>query len=353
MSFKNTLKNFRNANWFVSHPYAYYTLWRRNRRLKQGKPVVFNCELFFDSRCNFKCVHCSISKFQKQKAKQFMDLVEIDRVAKELSRVGAFLCCLVGGEPTMRKDLCDIVRIFNKNMVLPTMITNGYLLTKDLAADLKKAGVFSVGVSFNGGSPESHDAFAQKDNAHQKALEAIEILEELDIRRSICVVPTHESLANGDYENLIQFAAKKGLRVNVNYPALAGEFSGDYSELLSEEELAQARSYFDLPNVTSDFTVLADKYECPAGRKKIYITPDGGVTPCTFIHISFGNILEEPIETIMERIWSTEEFMSRPDKCIVSEDPEWNKKYLEPVFASKELPMDYRDHPILGKNHEG
>jgi MoaA/NifB/PqqE/SkfB family radical SAM enzyme len=344
---RNTLKKFRNANWFLGHLYAYKTLHDRNKSFRAGKPVVFNAELFFDTRCNYRCVHCSISKFQKQENKKYMDIAEIERVADELCRVKCFLCCLVGGEPTLRQDLPDIVNIFHKRHILPTLITNGSLLDKNCVLDLKKAGIFSVGVSFNGGSPDNHDSFVQHAGAYEKALEALTLLKKYGILRSICVVPTHENLNNGDYDALIRFSQREGLRVNVNYPALAGEFTGDYGAMLTNDELTIARSYFNLPNVTSDFTVLADKYECPAGRKKIYILPDGSVTPCTFIHISFGNILHEPIEEIMSRIWSTPEFMRRPDICLTGESIEWNKNFLTPVFQSEKVPLFYMDHPKL------
>ncbi len=347
-NFANTLKKFRNANWFLGHLYAYKTLYTRGRRLKAGKPVVFNAELFFDTRCNFHCHHCSISKFQQQEGKKFMSLAEIERVAEELRRVNCFLCCLVGGEPTLRPDLPEIVNAFHSRQILPTLITNGYLLDAKRLAELKKAGVFSIGVSFNGGSESEHDAFVGRQGAYPRALAALGLLKDMGVRRSICVVPTHQNLANGEYEALIRFAQRENIRVNVNYPALAGEFTDDYGQLLSEPELARVRTYFSLPNVGSDFTVLADKYECPAGRKKIYILPDGQVTPCTFIHISFGNLLEEPIEEVMGRIWSTGEFMRRPDICLVGESAEWNKEFLTPVFASQKVPLHFKDHPKLG-----
>jgi len=346
-SFFNTLKKFKNANWFIGHLYAYKTLWERNRSLKAGEPVVFNAELFFDARCNFHCTHCSISKFQKQDGKRFMTMADIEHVADELRRVKCFLCCLVGGEPTIRPDLPEIVNAFHKREILPTLITNGSLLSREKLLELKRAGIFSIGVSFNGGSREGHDAFVKHPGAYDKALQVLDMLKQSGIRRSLCVVPTHESLANGEYDALMRFATKEGIRVNVNYPALAGEYTDDYGQLLTEPELRQARTYFNLPNVGSDFTVLADKYECPAGRKKIYILPDGSVTPCTFIHISFGSMLEEPIEAIMKRIWSTHEFMRRPDICLVGESPEWNREFLTPVFKSKRLPLHYRDHPAF------
>ena len=275
-----------------------------------------------------------------------MTLEEIAQVADELKGMDCFLCCLVGGEPTLRKDLVEIVSTFHKRQILPTIITNGYLLDEPLVRDLKRAGIFNIGVSLNGATAESHERFVQRKGAFDKALNTLDYAKKIGICTSIAVVPTHETIANGEYKKLIEFAVRKKIRVNVNYPALAGEFTGCYDELLTPEELMEVREYFKIPNVTSDFTVLSDKYECPAGRKKIYILPDGSVCPCTFIHLSFGNILNEPLNVIMERIWSTKTFMSRPNYCLVGESMPFNKKYLAPIFRAEKLPLYYTDHPF-------
>ena len=330
----NNIKKFRNAHWFKGHLYAYGNLLKRRRNIRQGKKFLWNAELFFDTRCNFKCIHCSVSKFQKQRDyKQWMSLDEIEHVADQLQRMDCFLCCLVGGETTLRKDLCEIVSKFHERKNL---------------RELKKAGLFSIGFSLNGGSPQSHNSFVRKSSAFEKALEGIDLARKSGICVSIAVVPTHQSISNGEYRKLIEFAVGKNIRVNVNYPALCGEYTADYDELLRPDELKEVREYFKLPNVTSDFTVLADKYECPAGRKKIYILPDGSVCPCTFIHISFGDMLHEPLEEIMERIRSTKIFMSRPKYCLASESIEFNEKYLEPVFKAQKVPLHYTEHPMFG-----
>lgn len=342
----NSIKKFKNANYFIHHLYAYKILWLRNRQLKKGFPVLFNSELFFDTFCNFKCKHCSIAGFQDQISyKKSMTLDEITRVADELKKANCLLCCLVGGEITLRPDIYDIVSILHTRQILPTIITNGYTLNVEVVRRLKKAGIFNIGVSLNGFSPNTHDEFVNQPGAFEKALLALDIIKKENICASIAVVPTHENLKNGEYDKMIQYAQKNKIRVNVNYPSLTGKYTGFYDELLTKSELVKAKEYFKLSNVTSDFTVLADKYECPAGRKKIYILPDGSVCPCTFIHISFGNILKEPLKDIMKRIWDTKIFMSRPKICLVGEGTSFIKKYMEPVFNSPKLPLYYLDHP--------
>jgi len=346
----NILKKFRNAHWFKGHLYAYKNLLKRQWRIRRGDKFIYNGELLLDTRCNFRCPHCSISILQRQRQyKQWMSVEEVSRVADELKRMGCFLCCVLGGEPTLRKDLCEIISVFHQRQILPTIITNAYLIEDEAyIRELKRAGLFNIGFSLNGATAESHDAFAQKPGSFEKVMWMIEVARELGICVSIALVPTHENIANGEYRKLIDFAAEKKIRVNVNYPALCGEWTGSYDELLTRSELEEIREYFKLPHVTSDFTVMAGKYECPAGRKKVHILSDGSVCPCPFMHISFGNILREPLEEIMDRIWSFDVFMSRPDYCLVSESVEFNEKYLKPVFKSQTIPLYYTEHPMFG-----
>lgn len=347
------LKNFRNARWFYRHPYAYKKLWIRRRKIARGEPVLWNAELCFDVACNYKCLHCSIATLQSPAMRRHeMTLAEVERTADELASMDCFLCCIVGGEPTMRRDLPDIIFAFHKRQILPTLITNGYRITDEYLRSLIDAGLFSIGFSLSGLSPDSHDSFVCEKGAFAQQMRAIEIAHRSKVNVSLAVVPTHQTVVNGEYARLIAFATARGIRVNVNYPALAGQFAGHYEQLLSKAELIEVRKFFTQLNVTSDFTVLGEKdggveYECPAGRKKIYILPDGSVCPCTFIHISFGNILKESLVEIMKRIWATKIFMSRPKLCLTGESESFNRRFLEPVFSANPQPLYYTEHPLF------
>ena len=79
--------------------------------------------------CNERCPMCNI---WKEKSVD-MTLDEIRAKAKELHKFGVGYVFLQGGEPLIRKDIIDIVDIFLDNGIRPTIITNGILLTPELA----------------------------------------------------------------------------------------------------------------------------------------------------------------------------------------------------------------------------
>ena len=70
--------------------------------------------------CNFKCGYCLPNGFKIDKSdnRTFLSLEEIKRLAKGLSELGVSKIRLTGGEPTIRKDFYDIVKVIKKSLSL-------------------------------------------------------------------------------------------------------------------------------------------------------------------------------------------------------------------------------------------
>ena len=84
--------------------------------------------------CNFKCGYCLPNgyKIDKSDNRTFINTEEIGRLARALSELGVSKIRLTGGEPTIRKDFLEIIKIIKKNSgIKKTVITtNGYKLDK-------------------------------------------------------------------------------------------------------------------------------------------------------------------------------------------------------------------------------
>lgn len=50
--------------------------------------------------------------------------------------------------------------------------------------------------------------------------------------------------------------------------------------------------------------------------------------PCPYIHTKLGNIKEEPLSDIIQRGFSVKKFREYSGKCLVGEDEEFARKYL-------------------------
>ncbi len=102
--------------------------------------------------CNFKCGYCLPNGYQKDNSdnRKFLSAEEIGRLAKGLSELGVCKIRLTGGEPTVRKDFFDIIKILkNKTGIKKTVITtNGYRLDK-IADQIAESGLDGINISID------------------------------------------------------------------------------------------------------------------------------------------------------------------------------------------------------------
>ena len=91
--------------------------------------------------CNFYCGYCLPDGYVK-KDKNFLNLEEIRRLAVAFVELGVKKIRLTGGEPTIRKDFCEIAATISQisGMNKLALTTNGYHLKKNIT-DYKRAGL--------------------------------------------------------------------------------------------------------------------------------------------------------------------------------------------------------------------
>jgi len=114
---------------------------------------ITNMRISLTQRCNLNCVYCHkeghIGQLDREASPD-----EIERIMRVAASLGIKRVKLTGGEPTLRKDLVDIVR---RIASIPTideisMTTNGTLL-ENFAAELKRAGLNRVNVTIDSLKP--------------------------------------------------------------------------------------------------------------------------------------------------------------------------------------------------------
>ena len=102
--------------------------------------------------CNFKCGYCLPDgyKIDKSDNRTFINIEEIRRLARALSELGVSKIRLTGGEPTVRKDFFEIIKIIKENSgIKKTVITtNGYRLDK-IANAIKNSGLDGINISID------------------------------------------------------------------------------------------------------------------------------------------------------------------------------------------------------------
>ncbi|HNY26858.1 MAG TPA: 12,18-didecarboxysiroheme deacetylase [Candidatus Sumerlaeota bacterium] len=141
------------------------------------KPVVvWNCT----RRCNLRCVHC-YSHSQDKHYEGEMTTDEGRRFIDDLAQFGAPVILFSGGEPLIRPDLTDLARHATQQGMRAVISTNGTLISREKAVELKEVGLSYVGVSLDG-LRETHDLFRGVKGAFDGALAGIQNCQEAGIK---------------------------------------------------------------------------------------------------------------------------------------------------------------------------
>lgn len=112
----------------------------------QGRRIRY-LRLSLTDRCNFSCSYCSP---QAAAGAEAMGRDAVARLVRIFARMGVERVRLTGGEPTLRKDLLDVVRDIAATPGVEeiALTTNGQLLDR-LAEPLRRAGVARLNVSLD------------------------------------------------------------------------------------------------------------------------------------------------------------------------------------------------------------
>ena len=134
--------------------------------------------------CNFKCGYCLPDGYKVDKSdnRTFINKDEIGRLARALSKLGVSKIRLTGGEPTVRKDFFEIVKIIKKNSgIKKTVITtNGYRLDK-IANDIKNSGLDGINISIDSLNAETFKKITGHDRL-EEILRGIKKLQKLNFK---------------------------------------------------------------------------------------------------------------------------------------------------------------------------
>ncbi|MDN5345065.1 MAG: Fe-coproporphyrin synthase [Clostridia bacterium] len=136
-------------------------------RQDSGPVVVWNCT----RACNLKCRHCYAGA-GPQAGRDEMDNNAARGFLQQLADFRVPVLLLSGGEPLVRPDIFDLMATAVEKGLRVTLSTNGTLIDRNTARELKRIGVSYVGISLDG-VDSKHDAFRGQKGAFQAALGGI------------------------------------------------------------------------------------------------------------------------------------------------------------------------------------
>lgn len=172
--------------------------------------------LFITSRCNARCRGCF---YWKSLNKDELSLKEMERIFKGIPKLETVL--FSGGEPFLREDIVEIVRLLVKTNKVKTIgiPTNGFLtktIVKNVRRILREFPKLNLGIYISmDGFEKTHDKLRGVKGISKKALKTIEELKKLKKQERNFNLTVNSVILNENYKELPRFVGfVKKLRVD-------------------------------------------------------------------------------------------------------------------------------------------
>ena len=168
-------------------------------------PALIHIEI--TKECNFRCKMCDIW-WQDHKGE--LEISEFRKLADEFEEMGVKAVALTGGEPTLVKNIEEIIRMFKRKGMIVHTNTNGS--DPRTAERLKDTGIDSVTVSidFYG---EEHDKNRGIKDCFKRAVQTLKELKEAGIKR-VGIGTLIMGQNTGHLEKLTQLAKELGIFIS-------------------------------------------------------------------------------------------------------------------------------------------
>ena len=286
-------------------------------------PII--AHLSVTNRCNMNCEYCSVRNIHENSKQPTLE--ECKKMIDKLSNWGVFQIGLTGGEPTVRKDIVELVRYTASKKVACNLTTNGFAITEKLVDELVDAGLTQVQLSLDSYKKEEHEKYRTV-GSYDRVMKAIDLFLNKGLIVGVDTVVTNENI--DDIDSFIEFLEKK----KVNGLTLLKLKQGDLGLKTFQKLVPEYHKYSDLidrichyngnlditldcgsvcnlcKTLTKEEAKTLHSAGCPAGHTLIHIDCNGDMYPCAGLsqkQFCFGNLLIDNPKTV----WNENELLKQ------------------------------------------
>lgn len=259
----------------------------------------FSVQMHLLHECNLKCAHCYDAHHPA------LGMPSTAEIKRRLDAIYAFGAAegvvpdmhLSGGEPTVRKDLVEIVdHIFGPKGGDALLFTNGTRWTKRLAADLYLAGLRFVQISLEG--PRAFTDGIRGAGVYDRAMDTLGMLRGMGFRLTVSTTVT--ALNYPVLQAFVEELDPLGIHFHLRevFPVGAG---ADLLQITADQRRAFSRWAIAYDGASSigiedpvhcsvDPRYAADRRGCVAARNHFAVDVDGSIYPCRVLAHRVGHV---------------------------------------------------------------
>lgn len=273
-------------------------------------------------RCPLSCPYCS-NPLQLVGMRDELSTEQWLSVLEQAAEIGILQAHFSGGEPTLRKDLPEMLRHARTLGLYCNLITSGVGVSRERLQELQQAGLDHLQLSIQDSYSEGADRIAGYAGSHERKLALARWCGELELPLTLnAVVHRHNTERVGD---MIELALSLGAgRLEVAHTQYYGWGLQNRAALMPtreqldavtaivEEARLRLRGQLVIDYVTPDYYARRPK-ACMGGwaQRFINISPEGKVLPCHAAETIADLHFESVRDRSLGEIWRDSEAFQR------------------------------------------
>jgi radical SAM protein with 4Fe4S-binding SPASM domain len=314
-------------------------------------------------RCDNDCRHCWLRLPPvSDEAPRELTLEEIRRIAGEARSLGCRQWTISGGEPMLRPDFAEIFDLLTVRSAGYTLVTNGTLITPEIARLLKRPGAKLV--SLYGATARVHDRVTRTPGSFEALERGIDRLRGAGAGFTVQIVPMKSNI--GELEAMVRLAESwspdwryGAAWLHLSASGEAGRNREIAAERLDPEEVARldplpvpAAAGADRRDGACPERRGAGLYaECVAARRSFHIDPYGGLSFCALAKdpalradlrtMSFAEAWTTALPAMAGAVQAGPEYSDSCGRCEYRAECRWCPVYAYLEHRDHSAPVDY------------
>ena len=213
---------------------------------------------------------------------------------------------MTGGEPLLRSDILDVLRLLSDYGMILNLYTNGMLLDKPVLDAIEPLRIRSVIVSVDGMRAATHDSFRGVPGAFDQTLRGLGLLTDRNINCRLNLTCTPQNAA--ELPELIDYAYNELAVESVVVAPIIRTGRGAGASAVPADVVAALQIRANRASRTLDSPRPQPDTWCGVGKDMLYVDSVGGVQACPTLttcedpRFGLGSIHEDGLAEIVSRL---------------------------------------------------